>query len=87
MKEATNQRNKQIFDRKETEQTERKVQSKGEKHNIYSPDPLVWAVENEHWELFNLLMERNDMDINKEDSEGKIAVAAAILNNRLEMLK
>jgi ankyrin repeat protein len=87
VKEATNQRNKQFFDRKETEQTERNVQSKEEKHNIYSPDPLVWAVENNHWELFNLLMERNDMDINKEDSEGKTAVTAAILNNRIELLK
>ena len=54
---------------------------------INPPDPLVWAVENDNWELFDLLMERSDMDINREDSEGKTAVSAAIMNDRIDMLK
>ena len=67
---------------------ERSLSSPPKKQSTINPlDPLVWAVENDNWDLFNLLMERSDMDVNKEDTEGKTAVTAAILNDKIEMLK
>lgn len=44
-------------------------------------------MENKHWELFYLLMERNVIDINLEVSKGNTPVNVAIRNNRVTTLK
>ena len=93
VKESRIQRNNRITrkyafnDEDQEEYDANSEESKYEKNQIYNPDPLIWAVENEHWELFSLLIERNDIDINQEDSEGNTAVNVAIRNNRVTMLK
>ena len=50
-------------------------------------DPLIWAIETENWEMFNLLMERSDLDIYREDSKGRTGISVAIKCQKIEMLK
>ena len=61
--------------------------SKGEDQKKGNKNLLIWAIEQQNWDLFNELMSPDNVDVNVRDVNGKTPATVAIYVKNLEMLK